>query len=237
MLATVILSSGPNNLQIDPISGSLDGLAVIRKWQDDPYSDNIVAQIPGTDAWTTVCSQEQLSHPEFPLGHVAEALQKHVDELPGLIEEFVAGKANPKPIALALARYLGIYTEAQVTAMVARREAERQARDEEWNRRKQEEQAKVHKEARLVDESYHGFLRGMSPLKAGKVRAVLEKQLQSDGVILTRKELIEKLVKEGRKLEDHPVGGRILIDRRTNRLFLQKDLSKTAFDYAAFLGA
>jgi hypothetical protein len=238
MIATVILASGPNTLQIDPIPGSIDRLAIVRKWKDDPYSLAVVAPIPNTDAWTPVSTTKDLNSTTFPAGHVAEELQRHVEKLPSLVQGFMSGTANPNPAVLSLARYLGYYTEDQARIILARREADRQSRDDEWNRRKAAEQSAIEEEKRRIDETYHGFLSGMSPLKAGKVRAALDVQLRSeDGIVRTRKELIEKLVAEGQQLENHPTGGRILVDRRTNRFHYQKDLSKTAFDYAAFLGA
>jgi len=238
MIATVILASGPDDLQVDLIPDSIDGLAVVRKWRDDPWALRVVAPIPGTNAWTLFSTVSDLKKPTFPIGRVAEELQQLIKKLPALVDDFLRGTATPNPAVLSLARYLSIYTETQARVIQARRETERRDRDDAWNRRKAAEQAKLEEEERRIDESYHGFLRGMTPLKSGKVRAALETQVRcEDGVVRTRKELIEKLVAEGRRLENHPAGGRIFIDRKTNRFHFQKDLSKTAFDYAAFLGA
>ena len=74
-----------------------------------------------------------------------------------------------------------------------------------------------------------------SPLQIGKIQSSLGKQIRSKDFTGTMKELIETLVSKGYKLENHPVGGRILIDRSTGLLFQQKHLSKTAFDYAEHL--
>jgi hypothetical protein len=138
---------------------------------------------------------------------------------------------------LALARFMGCYSEDQAAIAQSRREEERRSRDAEWEKRKQAEQTKRDDAERLIHDSYHGFLDGMTPLKIGKVRAALETSIQMDGVLYTRKTLIEKLVAEGRKVEIHPSAGRVLIDRSQGRFHYQKDLTKIALDYAAFLSA
>ena len=49
MLASIILGTGPQDLQIDPIPGDMDGLAIIRKWKDDFWAFSVVAPLPGHD--------------------------------------------------------------------------------------------------------------------------------------------------------------------------------------------
>ena len=76
----------------------------------------------------------------------------------------------------------------------------------------------------------------MTALKAGKVLTTLDKNLNTHGVIYTTKQFIEKMISEGFIVESHPTAGRILINRAVSpNVYTQKQLSKTAFDYAEHL--
>ena len=80
MLASIILGTGPQDLQIDPIPGDVDGLAIIRKWKDDFWAFSVVAPLPGHDAWMIVGGRNDYESPSFPHGKVRASLvneEKH----------------------------------------------------------------------------------------------------------------------------------------------------------------
>jgi len=131
MLATVILGAGPQDLQIDPIPGNMDGLAIIRKWKDDFWAFSVVAPLPGHDAWMIVGGRNDYESPSFPHGKVRTSLEDLIVRLPALCERFASVANFPwSPTTLALAQYLGILSPEHIARHQSLVNEEKHQRDE-----------------------------------------------------------------------------------------------------------
>lgn len=89
--------------------------------------------------------------------------------------------------------------------------------------REEQERAEAEKEANLIA-SYGGWL-SSSPMKAGKQRKTMERRFRYRGQVMTRKEIIELLVSEGRVLTDKGL-------EKENTFY---EVNKTEREYAEFL--
>lgn len=84
------------------------------------------------------------------------------------------------------------------------------------------------------DSARSEFLSEMTPLKSAKAREALSVTLINGGMPYQRQELVEKLVGEGAEPTPHAKDGRRL-SRPDGSYLSEKQISKTAMDYAAFL--
>lgn len=111
----VMTIRGPQSLKASLISGSPDGLAIVDKWNDGPYSMSVVAPLPGTDVYVHVSSPHDLDTPNFPRGQIAEKLANFIELLPTMCREYGNTATSPMPpLDVAIARYLGILTASQL---------------------------------------------------------------------------------------------------------------------------
>lgn len=107
-----------------------------------------------------------------------------------------------------------------------------------FNRRREERAASVQREsdrqaaelaAKNAREDLGAFFEGMTPLQRGKVAKSLTTKLNYKGQELSRRDIIRRLVNEGRTLD-----GDKLIDQEGSFLDARR-LTKTGIDYARFL--
>lgn len=77
------------------------------------------------------------------------------------------------------------------------------------------------------------FAKGFSAMRKAKVLAALDTSVQNNGMVLTRKELIEEMVAEG-AVVTVAEGSKALM-RPSGSYLLQKHITKTGIDYALFL--
>lgn len=78
-----------------------------------------------------------------------------------------------------------------------------------------------------------GFTSSMSPMKAAKVRAALEKTMRVSGKHGRRGDLIRELVKSGHRVKT--VKGKRILQGKSGTFFFEKDLTKAGFDFAEYL--
>ena len=109
-----------------------------------------------------------------------------------------------------------------------------------------QEQAEL-RSSRDEKRDLHGFTDGMAPIKARKIEETLDKQMSFNGVLMTRRDFIEKAVTSGATVELKPKstsyssrGEREIPSTRilsfpARSFFYEKDISKTAMDYAEYL--
>lgn len=77
------------------------------------------------------------------------------------------------------------------------------------------------------------FAKGFSAMRKAKVLAALDTSVQNNGMVLTRKALIEEMVSEG-AVVTVAEGSKALM-RPSGSYLLQKHITKTGIDYAEFL--
>jgi len=115
------------------------------------------------------------------------------------------------------------------------------ATDESWAKYHAEAEAKeaadAEKEAaeKLIRENTGGFTDGMTSMQKGRALTALNKQLRFDGIVMTRKKMIEKGVSEGMIVVRHPSWGRLFKQENDDSFFEEKTISKIGMDYAEFL--
>lgn len=250
MIATVVLPDGPHEMEIEPIEGSPDHLAIVRDLADDPTASSIIAQIPGHDAWTPMGSPMGVSHPDFPVGHVREHLENVIARLPRDIDEYLGGHAELAPSRIALARYLAFLSPEDEEALAERRLEEQQdsgqeeaglpTPDEELDRRLKERedlQTSMIEDQRKNDRAtYHGFLDDKSPDEISLIRRNLERIVNIDDTMYPPvKSLIEQYVSMGCTVQPDPKEKFILMDPATKTGMRQKDLTKAGIEYAQYL--
>jgi len=100
--------------------------------------------------------------------------------------------------------------------------AERQARDARFKARQEQAEAEIGE-----------FTKGQSPMAAGKTKAALLKQTNSNGIIRTRKELIESEVAKGAKVITE--NGQRRLEKPDGSFWEEKTITKAAMDYADYL--
>jgi len=260
MLATVVLPDGPQEMEIVPMEGSPDHLAIIKDLAEDPTAASIVAQIPGHDAWTPMACPMGTVHPSFPVGHVPQYLRDVIAHLPRAVERYVTGQESLAPSRIALARYLKILPPDLERQAIELLEAQRQADVQESREREEgggdpdrptpeDELDRLLRErdeiqanmasarAKEAIATYHGFLDGKSHKEVTEIRHDLERLvLVEDALTPPVKNLIEQLVSQGCIVQDDPNDGKpILFDPATKTGMRQQDLTRSGIDYARFL--
>lgn len=88
--------------------------------------------------------------------------------------------------------------------------------------------------AKSEREDLDGFGSDLPPMKRGAIAKQLTANLNYGGELLTRRDLIRKLVNEGRAIETDTDGTRMLIDK-DEKFLGEKVLTKAGMDYAQFL--
>lgn len=94
-------------------------------------------------------------------------------------------------------------------------------------------QVEAEAKAKREKEDLGTFTDGMSPMKKGKVVKQLTAEVNYRGTLMTRRDLIQKMVKEGRKVETEE-GQRVLSNEKGEYLG-EKVLTKAGIDYALHL--
>lgn len=95
------------------------------------------------------------------------------------------------------------------------------------------EQDSLTKQAKAKKQNLNGFITNMPAIKQRKVEEVLDTLVRYKGVPITRRELIERKVKEGWTIEQHKTGRRF--NSPDGYFQDEKMLTKTGMDYAEFL--
>lgn len=98
--------------------------------------------------------------------------------------------------------------------------------------REAEEEREKEKRADL-----RGFEKRFTKVQLQRALSVLDRKVRLEGRVGRRREHIERLVREGYYLKEHPDFGRILVDPRGEQegFWEQKTLTKIGLDYAAYL--
>jgi hypothetical protein len=154
---TLVSMSGPHQVQADPISGSPDGLVVVRKWREDPHAFSVAAPIPGTDAWMSIATRGELSHPNFPHGKVRQSVESMLAGLPAACEEYSrTTRSILAPALLGVAQYLGILTADHVAAHRALVAGERSAREASLEKKLEDDQRSREQQLARALEAFRG---------------------------------------------------------------------------------
>lgn len=131
----------------------------------------------------------------------------------------------------AMAQTLALYRQSQL-------EIRKQERLEEEKARQAEEAAaaeELRKEKQAQRDAFFGWADGMSELRFGQVRKIMEQKRRYDGVVMTRREFMIHLVKEGRTpvcVELDATTEYHLTDYKNNNFYL---VTKTEHDFAKYL--
>ncbi len=80
-----------------------------------------------------------------------------------------------------------------------------------------------------------GFVDGLTAMQKARILTALNKQMRFDGIVMTRRKMVEDAISEGRTVEKHPKWGRILNDVTGGGFLEEKTITKIAMDYAEFL--
>lgn len=94
--------------------------------------------------------------------------------------------------------------------------------------------AKEEAKARAEKRNLRGFEKRFSGVQLERVIDTLNRKQGVRGVFLPRREHMENLVREGYVVRTHPKYGRVL-EGPDGGFFFEKDLTKTALDYADYL--
>ena len=94
-------------------------------------------------------------------------------------------------------------------------------------------QAELEKSLKERHQDTRGFTDGMSDMQRGKVLDNLLRPISSDGVLFTRKGLVEQRVAAGWRVQPSKTGRRFV--GPDGSFLTERDLTKTALDYAAYL--
>jgi hypothetical protein len=100
---------------------------------------------------------------------------------------------------------------------------------------KLEEQEAEEKKAEAARKNLHGFEKLHKGVKLQRIFKTLDKQTGLSGKYDSRKGHIERLVKAGWTVKDHPHFKRIFVNPEDQGFYEQKVLTKTGLDYAVFL--
>ncbi len=114
--------------------------------------------------------------------------------------------------------------------------AEEQAEREKTNRQREDQDARSIARDEAISAEIAKFTSsiGMSPPNAERVRAALLMNVVYEDGAITRKSLIEKLVSDGRSVEEKE-GERALVSSDGNSYMLESEITKTGMDYAEYL--
>lgn len=133
---------------------------------------------------------------------------------------------NPRGFGDSVHRSIDEANKELESRKSAAADAERQASENA-------ESARTAEEKRQADPATH-FTADMTPMQRSKVQAALDVTLMSGGSPVSRKELVEQKVGEKSIITMSPVGVRRL-ESPDGRYVDEKQISKTAMDYAAHL--
>lgn len=103
------------------------------------------------------------------------------------------------------------------------------ARDEDNVRRKESIEEEVE------DDDTDGFAEQFTARERGRIRKTLFESQGFSGKISIRRDAIRRLVGEGWRVESTSKFGRVLQDPTGQSLYTERDITKTAVDYAAYL--
>lgn len=111
--------------------------------------------------------------------------------------------------------------------------AAKQREERATSLRKLQERKASEDKAKATSEELDGFDSGMTPMKRGAVIKQLTTRLNYRGTEMTRRDLIRKLVNEGRRVESEDGERRLINDR--DEFLGEKTLTKAGMDYAEHL--
>lgn len=109
----------------------------------------------------------------------------------------------------------------------------RQQKERAESRKKFEAQEKAEKAAKLERENLDGFEADMTPMKKGAVIKQLTTNVNYKGQLITRRDLIRKLVSQGRTVESSREGRRLI--NQSGEFLGEKTFTKAGMDYAQWL--
>jgi len=145
---------------LDPFGG-FEHLQIIRDESDDVHSFCVVVKIPDRDVWLRVLTPstaiQLIEQNDKLIFDTENEIRKSISELPTLIQSQINGQKSWQPMLMALARFLGIYTDEMMSKVQNIKGEEKRIRDLEFNER---EKLQIQKEAQYLLNEFKRFKNG-----------------------------------------------------------------------------